>query len=98
MWRGHSARRSMKGEPLIAALDLPVGIMTTEPDNSDSIATETARIAGDILAAARIVVAMRRERVGKPIKLTDYLNGLLRGPVARDRAEEDRLLRERRRK
>lgn len=46
--------------------------------------TVTARVATELMNMARIVCAHTKGAHGRPIKLTDYLDSILRGKITRD--------------
>jgi hypothetical protein len=62
--------------------DVPVrGAPMPTPERSP---TETARIASELMDMARVVCAHTRDSRGRQLKLTDYLDKLLRGPITRE--------------
>ncbi len=53
---------------------------------TEPLPTGTARIDGELLNKARIITAHRTGAGGRPAKLTDYLDAILRGPIEKDYA------------
>lgn len=61
----------------------PVPIVAEEPRTP----TSTVRIANELLEYAHIVCAHTKGRGGKPLRIVDYLDAILRPRITRDHAE-----------
>ncbi len=74
---------------------LQVSPMANPPANTpDPPATQTVRVDTDLLRKAKLICARRPGRAGRTLKLTDYLDSLLRTAIERDYEEALRKIRE----
>jgi hypothetical protein len=53
-------------------------------DEQQRPSSETVRLAADLVEMARVVCFNRRTSSGRRLKLTEYLDGLLRGQITKD--------------
>lgn len=70
----------------IALLDPPMSDEQGQDKKSSEPSTGTARIYNDLLEYARIVCAHAHTPGGRRLKLTEYLDSILRPAITRDHA------------
>jgi hypothetical protein len=73
---------------------VPLGLLMSGKPQSEPPSTATARIAVELLEKARVICAHTKGRGGKQLKLTDYLDSLLRKKIESDHAAVLKRIRE----
>lgn len=61
---------------------------TPSPSGGDRPATESVRLASDLVEMARVICFSRRVPKGRRLKIAEYLESLLREPITRDYQQE----------